>query len=916
MPQDDAISDRIPRLAPTDLIRLSREAIVSWDLAGMITEWNRSAERIFGYALEEAVQQQISKIIPLSDPDQWAVITERVRQEQTIEDLEVLLRTKSGREVLISLTLSAIRDEMRRVVAVLCLGLDISERQELQRAERDQLFLAALISSADDGIISKNLYGIVTSWNPSAERIYGYTAEEMIGKPVSSLIPPDHPNEEAQILAQIRRGERIEHYETQRIRKDGRIIDVSLTVSPIKDRMGRLIGASKTVRDITDRKRLEKAERDQLFLASIVSSAEDAIISKDLHGIITSWNPAAEKMFGYTAEEMIGQPVLKLIPDDHLDEEPQILARIRRGERIVHYESDRRRKDGRIINVSLTISPIRDGMGQIIGASKIARDISERRRWRTAEAAESFLGALVDSADDAIISKTLDGMVTSWNPGAEKVFGYSAREMIGKPISVLLPIDRPHEQPRILERIRRGERISHYETKRVRKDGSLIDVSLTVSPIKDSLGRIIGASKIARDITQQKRAEAKERDTLRQAQEARRQTDHALRQAEEASTAKDEFLATISHELRTPITAILGWTRMLASRQLSPERQEKAFETIDRNARSQAQLIEDLLDVSRIISGKLRVEFKRVDLTTVVAAAVEAVRPAAEAKGIRIDSIFTSGAGPILGDAERLQQVTWNLLSNAIKFTPRGGLVQVELRRVESQVELRVIDSGVGIDPAFLPYVFDRFSQADASITRRVGGLGMGLAIVKSLVELHGGVVSVTSAGEGRGAAFTVKMPISAVQSDALRFHPIERPGLIHQLKQRPDLVGLKILIVDDEPDARDLLRFIFNDCGAIVETAESAKAALEMLDRWRPHILISDIGMPDVDGYELIRIIRKGYHSRIPAVALTAMARVEDRLKALEAGYQMHVAKPIDPAELITIVSGLVGLVNRSPEA
>jgi CheY-like chemotaxis protein/two-component sensor histidine kinase len=355
---------------------------------------------------------------------------------------------------------------------------------------------------------------------------------------------------------------------------------------------------------------------------------------------------------------------------------------------------------------------------------------------------------------------------------------------------------------------------------------------------------------------------------------------------------------------------------MLASGQLSPERQEKAFETIDRNARSQAQLIEDLLDVSRIISGKLRVEFKRVDLATVVAAAVEAVRPAAEAKGIRIDSIFTSGAGPILGDAERLQQVTWNLLSNAIKFTPRGGLVQVELRRVESQVELRVIDSGVGIDPAFLPYVFDRFSQADASITRRVGGLGMGLAIVKSLVELHGGVVSVTSAGEGRGAAFTVKMPISAVQSDALRFHPIERPGLIHQLKQRPDLVGLKILIVDDEPDARDMLRFIFNDCGAIVETAESAKAALEMLDRWRPHILISDIGMPDVDGYELIRIIRKGHQSRIPAVALTAMARVEDRLKALEAGYQMHVAKPIDPAELITIVSGLVGLVNRSPEA
>jgi signal transduction histidine kinase/ActR/RegA family two-component response regulator len=467
-----------------------------------------------------------------------------------------------------------------------------------------------------------------------------------------------------------------------------------------------------------------------------------------------------------------------------------------------------------------------------------------------------------------------------------------------------------------LERIRRGERIAHYETKRIRKDGSIVEVSLTVSPIRDALGRIIGASKIARDITDKKRAESREREISSQAQEAKREAEQARRRAEEASAAKDEFLATISHELRTPLTSILGWSRMLVKGQVSPERQQQAFETIDRNARSQAQSIEDLLDISRIVSGKLRVDFKAVDMTAVITEAVEAVRLAAEAKGIRIESVFNSGAGPIIGDAERLQQVVWNLLSNAIKFTPRDGWVRIELRRVESQVELRVIDNGIGINSAFLPHVFDRFSQADSSIRRSRGGLGMGLAIVKALVEMHGGFVSVASPGEGQGAAFTVKLPISALREDTIRRRPIEKPTLQAELKQRHDLVGLKLLIVDDEPDTCDMLRTMFNQCGSIVEIAQSADAALDVFDRWQPDILISDIGLPDVDGYELIRIIREERGSRVPAVALTAMARIDDRLKALTAGYQMHVSKPVEPVELITIVSSLVGLVNRRAES
>jgi len=628
-------------------------------------------------------------------------------------------------------------------------------------------------------------------------------------------------------------------------------------------------------------------------------------VSKNLSGIVTTWNKAAESVFGYTAEEMIGKPIAILMPPDHPHEEEQILERIRRGERIEHYETRRRRKDGRIIDVSVTISPIRDRIGRIVGASKIARDITERQRWQQAEVAESFLGALVEFAEDAIISKTLDGIVTTWNPAAEKLFGYTAAEIIGKPITILVPEHDADEEPQILRRIRRGEPIEHYETKRRRKDGRILQVSQTISPIRDALGRVIGVSNITRDITEQKRAERRERETLRQAQEAQRQ-------AEEANIAKDNFLATISHELRTPITAILGWSRILMSGQISPERQRKAVETIDRNARSQAQLIEDLLDISRIVSGRLRVEFKPVDLPAVISAAVEAVRPAAEAKQIRIQTVLSSGAGPILGDSERLQQVMWNLLSNAIKFTPKDGSIQIQLQRVESQVELQVNDTGAGIKREFLPHLFERFTQADNSITRSSGGLGMGLAIVKSLVEIHGGLVSATSGGEGKGSTFVVKFPISAIRQQPQQLPYSQKRPLPASIKSNDELVGLKILVVDDEPDTCDMLRFIFNETGAIVETATSAEEGLQLFDTWQPDMLVSDIGMPNVDGFEFIRIIRQERHSRIPAIALTAMVRIEDRVKALTAGYQMHVPKPVEPVELISVVASLIPLVDR----
>lgn len=376
----------------------------------------------------------------------------------------------------------------------------------------------------------------------------------------------------------------------------------------------------------------------------------------------------------------------------------------------------------------------------------LKRRVAELER---AELAQFYLAALVASADDAIISKTMDGIVTSWNQGAEHVFGYTAEEMIGRPVSILIPPDHPNEEPEILDRLRRGERVASYGTVRVRKDGQLIHVSIAVSPIKDQQGKIIGASKIARDITDQKQAEQERLDALLKARKARQE-------AESSNRVKDEFLATISHELRTPLTAVLGWVRMLRAGKLDPETQAKALEVIDRNVRSQAQLIEDLLDISRITMGKLRLDVRPVQPAAVITAAVESLRFAADARQVRIQTVLDSNAGPIAGDFERLQQVVWNLLSNAIKFTPKGGRVQIVLERVNSHIEIRVSDTGRGIKPEFLPNIFDRFSQSEAVATRTHSGLGMGLAIAKAIMELHGGTITATSEGEGKGSTFIV----------------------------------------------------------------------------------------------------------------------------------------------------------------
>jgi two-component system, chemotaxis family, CheB/CheR fusion protein len=536
-------------------------------------------------------------------------------------------------------------------------------------------------------------------------------------------------------------------------------------------------------------------------------------------------------------------------------------------------------------------------------------DIHDRK---LAETALAQMAAIVESSDDAIISKDLNGIIASWNKGAERLFGYTAAEVMGKPVTILIPPGRIDEEPYILERIRRGESVDHYETVRHRKDGSEIDISLTVSPIRDKSGKVIGASKIARDISDRKRIEFEREELLRRESAARAE-------AEKASSLKDEFLATVSHELRSPLTSILGWAGMLRENRLDDEKSARALEVIYRNARAQNQIIGDLLEVSRIITGKLRLELRKVEPIPIIEAAMDVVRPAAEAKQINLVSSLDPAAGPVLVDADRLQQIVWNLLSNAVKFTPSRGHVAVSLESEGEHITITVSDTGAGIEPEFLPFVFDRFRQYESDTKRTHGGLGLGLAIVRHLVELHGGTVGAASSGRGRGATFIVTLPLATHREEVSEVGRA-RPAVAGEIR-RDDVVApdylrdLRVLVVDDEPDARDLISQMLTDYGAEVKTCASAAEALQTLDEWRPDTLVSDIGMPREDGYELMRKIRSREPERggrIPALALTAYARSEDARRAHAVGYQMHIPKPVEPDLLAAAVASLAEEVSE----
>jgi PAS domain S-box-containing protein len=500
--------------------------------------------------------------------------------------------------------------------------------------------------------------------------------------------------------------------------------------------------------------------------------------------------------------------------------------------------------------------------------------------------AEDKLRLLLDSVQDyAICMLSPHGVVTTWNAGGERLFGYPAEEIIGRSFAVFFSVpDREEGAPAAQLLAAESDGRMESEGLRRRRGGVAFDAHVVLTPVRDAARQLRGFSLVVRDITERKRLE----DDLR-----RRAEDLAI-----ANRAKEDFLATLSHELRTPLNAMLGWTRLLRMGKLDATGVARALETIERNAHLQEQLISDILDVSRIVTGKLRLELRPTDLAPLVDSTLDTLRPAADAKGVTLRARL-QGAGAVLGDPDRLQQVIWNLIVNAVKFTPTGGSVVVSLDRQGTSAVVTVTDTGEGIASDLLPYIFDRFRQGDASVTRPHGGLGLGLSIVRHIVELHGGRVDVHSAGPGQGATFSVMFPIRAIRRTQ------ESPSLDAHL-----LSGLRVLVVDDESDAREVVSRALTECGARTAAVGSAREALDVLPDFKPDVLVSDIRMPGEDGYTLIRRIRAldSNAGGLPAVALTALAHPEDRRRALTAGYQSFVPKPVEVDELAAVIRRVSG--------
>jgi PAS domain S-box-containing protein len=920
--------------------------------------------------------------------------------------------------------------------------------------------LTAIVESSEDAIISTDLRTTLTSWNRAAEQLYGYTAVEAIGRPNSLIIPPDRSAEEADVIRRLLEGQSVPTLETIRVRKDGTRIDVALTPSTIRVADGRIIGISKISRDLSARRRDERQLRDLLERMS------DAFSTLDREGRFTYVNERYVQMSGKRREELLGKIVWDVFPEATRIPVYEAMQKAGRDNVPVIHEGYYPPLD---LWFETRIYPTSDGL------ASFTTDITERKRIERVKdetlQVSRRLATIVENSDDAIISKDLAGTITSWNPAAERMFGFAAGEAIGESIRIIVPKDRQDEETTILARLRQGEKIEHFETTRCRKDGTCFPISLTVSPIRDD-SVVVGASKIARDISGRKRAEENaEREhrrtvflaemarrlsnsldstqilegiaaaavpeladwcavdmveedkriarvavapadeariglakqiwphdedpaapysapyvirtatpvlipditddmvvasapgnrerldlvrsfgllsylcvplivagraigalILATAESDRRYTDDDLRFAEDiasraalavenarayeemqrANRLKDDFLATLSHELRTPLNAILGYARLARGRMISGDKLNRALDTIERNSTTLTQMVEDILDVSRISSGKMRLNVQPIDLPLILHEAVETMKPAADAKRIQLQTLVDPQVGPISGDPDRLRQIVWNLLSNAVKFTPKNGHVQLQLARINSSVEITVSDDGIGIAPDFLPHLFERFRQADSSIGRQHAGLGLGLAIVRNLVEAHGGGVTASSNGPGTGATFRVRLPVMIVYPATppeKRIHPRQESAL--PVQQLPDLSGTHVLALDDEPDAVGLLAEILQTAGARVTTATSAAAALQTVETTTPtpDVIVADLGMPLMDGFEFIRRLRRSEnrHVRdIPAAALTAYARSEDRARTLQGGFEMHLAKPIDPVELVSAVKAL----------
>ena len=771
-----------------------------------------------------------------------------------------------------------------------------------------ELFRLIAENVRDFAVFMTDLEGRVLSWNPGVGSLLGYDEGEWVGRHSSVIFTPDD-RERGEHLSEMETALREGRAEDKRwhVRRDGSRFWADGFLMLLKDGRGEARGFAKILRDDTEAKLTEERLREsEERFQRVVELSPDAI-AVHAEGVVLFINTAGAKLLRAEGpEQIVGNSIAGLIHPDYHEIIRERMEKAGRGEASPPAEIKFIRLDGTELYGELASAPLLYQGRPALQA--VVRDLTRRKQAeQTLRESEKRFRLIFNQQFQFMAILSPEGVLLDVNELPLRAVGVTREQVLGRlfwetPWWDGLPEMQAGWPGRLAEAARSDGPVFSVDSYRAADGARVAEASVTA--VRDSDGRVEFFIVQASDITERKRAE-EERERL-------------LREAQEANRLKDEFLATVSHELRTPLTAILGWAHLLRGGGLGGEAAVKALETIERNARSQSQLIDDLLDVSRIVTGKLRLEIMPVDPHTFIDAAVESVRPAAEAKGVRLEKVTDTGAETVMGDPARLQQVVWNLLMNAVKFTPRGGRVQIRLERVNSQVEIAVADTGAGIDPEFLPHVFERFRQADQKTTRQHGGLGLGLAIVRHLVELHGGSVRADSGGEGAGATFTVALPVAPIhrrEEAGARAHPAARDTLpAHECPERLD--GLRVLVVDDEADARELLAEGLGQCGAQVTAASSAREALEAMAGEKFDALVSDIGMPGEDGYELIRRVRAlpaDRGGRTPAVALTAYARTEDRLRAMRAGFEMHVAKPVELTELIVVIANLARREDQS---
>jgi PAS domain S-box-containing protein len=769
-------------------------------------------------------------------------------------------------------------DEMQRLRSVALQNANdiLLARQQAERelaAEQERLRIT--LASIGDGVISTDAEGRVTYLNGVAEALTGWTQAEAAGRPLPELFHIVHEQTrqpaENPALKALREGVIVglaNH--TVLIAKDGTERPIDDSAAPMLNESGAPVGAVLVFRDVTERRRAEVA---QARLASIIESSQDAILTKTLDGIIRTWNSGAERIFQYTAQEVVGRPITLLIPPERLSEEREILARLARGERIEHYETVRVAKDGRRLHISLTISPLRDTEGGIIGASKIARDVTERKRAEEAlRASEQRLRTLNAHAPVGIFLTDKEGNCLLVNELWCAISGLSPEEAQGKGwVRAIHPDDRERVLLEWNAAVEAGQLfVSEYRF--LTPQGKVTWVEGNAIGIRDEAGQVSEYLGTLMDITE------------------RRETVEALK---EADRRKDEFLAILAHELRNPLAPLRNG---LQAMRLAPSDLQviaRARDMMDRQLSHMVRLIDDLLDVSRISRNKLELRRSRVLLEDVVNSAVETARPALDAAGHELT--VSLPPQPILLDADltRLAQVFGNLLNNSSKYTERGGHIWLTAVREGDQVVVAVRDTGIGIPASDLPSIFGMFSQVDRSIERSTGGLGIGLALVKGLVEMHGGTVEAASPGQGQGSTFTVRLPALKDRAESSATAPAE---------DRPDSAGPKrrILVVDDSRDSAASMAMTLQLRGHEVRTAHDGIEAVELAEQFRPQVVLMDVGMPKLNGYEATRRIREQPWGRdVAVVAMTGWGHEVDRARSKEAGCDGHLVKPVDLPDL-----------------